>query len=483
MSEACRHQDVEAEIITLGSILHPGATAEDVVGVSSIITAEDFHVSAHGLIFDAAVVVAGNGHAAEYAVGFVLTELRRRGQDTDVVRNALATCVEVPSPAHAEHYADRVRIAADLRAIRDLGMSLTQEVQTSGADALLAMLDDRVATIRKRASGGCLRVHSASDLLKRDPIEQRWLVDGALARGEIGLVAADSGLGKTWLVLDGAVALVRGDPTWLGRTLNGPGRVLLLFAEGGEEGLRLRLAAITEERGAIPDGDGLAFWTPIDDTLDLLDSQDLARLEAAIVRGRYDLVIADPLADLSSGDEDNQAFRAISRGLRLVANRTGAALLLIHHVRKPTLLTQPGSGHEVRGGSALKAAVDALLILEAVPNDDTQLHLTFSKVRNAPAPPMALLERRESGRIEYIADAPTHSGGPKVSHGELMDILIEAGQAMSYADLAEVCRVTEKTVKRYLETLPDDAQIRRVKTGKTVYIQYAPMARWEDSRP
>jgi hypothetical protein len=352
------------------------------------------------------------------------------------------------------------------------------EAAAPGAD--LEQIVEELQDDMLNLDGADLTTFRAADILAApEEANTDWRVEDVTATGEAGLLVADSGVGKSFALTDYAVAAARGDRTWLGRRLHGGRqRVLYLSAEGGIRGFRSRLQASVEERGPLPD-DSVELWIPGDDSLDLLSPTDVARIEAKVVDGKFDILIADPLSDLSSGDESNDSYRAMWRLWRPMLNRTGVNSWTAHHARKPTMLSKAGSGHEIRGGTALKAGADAVLILEPDSNSD-RLRLTFDKVRNAAAPPPALLERRPSGRIEYLADAPTKQSGPRVTSEELVDTLREHGREVSRGELADLLGVKERTLRNYLSRLPDDAPIRLRKDGPACFYQYAKVARWGD---
>lgn len=86
-------------------------------------------------------------------------------------------------------------------------------------------------------------------------------------------------------------------------------------------------------------------------------------LEKFIRQQRADVLIFDPLQDLSRSPETNEVFRLLGQRLRRLASSTGVALGLIHHTRK----ISPGSTATMddgRGGSALRgtARFNRLLI-------------------------------------------------------------------------------------------------------------------------
>jgi RecA-family ATPase len=76
-------------------------------------------------------------------------------------------------------------------------------------------------------------------------------------------------------------------------------------------------------------------------------------LEKFCEAAKSDVLIFDPLQDLSRSGETNEAFRLLGQRLRRMANKVGVALGLIHHTRKVAPGMTP-SIDDMRGGGALR---------------------------------------------------------------------------------------------------------------------------------
>ena len=94
-----------------------------------------------------------------------------------------------------------------------------------------------------------------------------------------------------------------------------------------------------------------------------------AQLETFITTNEIDVVIFDPLQDLSRSPETNEIFRTIGQRIRLMATTTQTALHLVHHTRK----IQQGvtaSIDDARGGSALRGTSRFNRILISMTEDE-----------------------------------------------------------------------------------------------------------------
>jgi len=106
----------------------------------------------------------------------------------------------------------------------------------------------------------------------------------------------------------------------------------------------------------------------------LRDQKKSAELLACIVEQKAKVVIIDALADTMPGGDENAVkdIQPVFLKLKEIADRTGCAILVIHHTNR---------GGDYRGSSAMKGAVEMLLMVASKP-DDPVLHFKTEKVRN-----------------------------------------------------------------------------------------------------
>ncbi|MGB0410187.1 MAG: AAA family ATPase [Pikeienuella sp.] len=92
-------------------------------------------------------------------------------------------------------------------------------------------------------------------------------------------------------------------------------------------------------------------------------------IEKFITESGADVLIFDPLQDLSRSPETNEVFRLLGQRLRRMASTTGVALGLIHHTRKVAPGVTP-SIDDMRGGSALRGTARFNRILVSMTEDE-----------------------------------------------------------------------------------------------------------------
>jgi len=232
----------------------------------------------------------------------------------------------------------------------------------------------------QRPSG---KICSAAELLAREFPALRWAIFSLLAEG-LFLLAGRPKLGKSWLVLNFAVAIASGGFA-LGTIKVEAGDVLYCALEDGARRLQERLRRALGI-GSVPDHLYLATdWRPFDrggleDLEDWIKGHPQARL-----------IVFDTLERVRPS-EDSRArlyhsdYQAV-QGLQDLAKKYSVCILVVHHTRK---LDASDHLDLVSGSTGLTGAADGVLILKRSRGDsdatltangrdfpDTELALKF----------------------------------------------------------------------------------------------------------
>lgn len=300
-----------------------------------------------------------------------------------------------------------------------------------------------------------------------------WLWAGRLPAGKLVVLDGDPGVAKSTLMLDLAARLTSGTPMPGGDYAIAPSAVVLLAAEDGlADTIRPRLDAAGADPAlvfhfdAVPrlDEEGnVRRWVPpsIPD--------DLAALEALIVDTGAVLVIVDVLMAYLNGSHDShrdQDVRGALAELASIADRTGACVVLLRHLRKSRGATALYAG----GGSIGIIGVARAGLIAAVDPDDESGErrvLAVSKCNlSRPAPALgyrlATTADGEVARIEWLGET-THSadalmavpdGGERsalqMAKEFLLDRLDNVGHLSTevISEARETHDIAEKTLRR-----------------------------------
>ena len=198
------------------------------------------------------------------------------------------------------------------------------------------------------------------------------------ASGYTSLTVAPPKVGKSMLALAEAIDIATGRGILTNYTRE-PLRVLYYNAEDDQNVLNGRVAALLTQYQINQDElvdslyvvsgiDHDDFWL-IGGVEGIINETLFAQLETFLTTNKIDVVIFDPLQDLSRSPETNEIFRSVGQRLRLMATKTQTALGLVHHTRK----MQQGvtaSIDDARGGSALRGTSRFNRILVGMSEDE-----------------------------------------------------------------------------------------------------------------
>ncbi len=193
--------------------------------------------------------------------------------------------------------------------------------------------------------------------------ETHWLIRGWLPRGYVTVVFGHPSAGKSGLVLQTARQLVFGEPWPDGEQAEKIERVVWMDTEAAH-GMLVERASLW----GVP-ADQIIMCGPPDDPLrecQLDNRADLALLHEAVRDNNAELVVIDSLRGAHSKKEDDQA-NSMFHALQILARDTGAAVVLVHHPRKPDpkALTDQLSLEDLRGTGTLGASARIVWAVEA----------------------------------------------------------------------------------------------------------------------
>jgi len=246
----------------------------------------------------------------------------------------------------------------------------------------------------QEAQGLAPRPVTATDTDQLPP--RQWVLGTRLLASYVTAVFAPGGVAKSVMSLVTAMSVATGR-SLTGEPVHDPGPVWIINNEDDHyelmrriEGVRILFGVPWDElRGKlyVNSGYGDPIRLAFQDGAGLL--QQHPNMERICSRAREHGVrylVLDPFVSLHDAQEnDNQAINAVSDILKGVAARTGAAVEVIHHVRKGQLgdsEAHAGDAEAGRGASALKDAARVVVTLARMSKDTAaQLGLPWSEGR------------------------------------------------------------------------------------------------------
>ncbi|MDE1971367.1 MAG: AAA family ATPase, partial [Patescibacteria group bacterium] len=209
-------------------------------------------------------------------------------------------------------------------------------------------------------------VASTKELMAKEFEPLQWAIDDLLPEG-LTILAGAPKLGKSWLSLDIALAVSRGEKVMGGYATN-KGEVLYLALEDSERRLQSRLNVIAEEERTADNAE--LFCSP--DFPNML-SGGLECLEEFLkAHPNCRLVIIDTLAKfLPPNERGSNAYQAdykVMGVLQKLAMTFGVAILGVHHVRKQK---SSDAFDDVSGSAGITGAADSSWLLKRGRNETT----------------------------------------------------------------------------------------------------------------
>ena len=212
---------------------------------------------------------------------------------------------------------------------------------------------------------------------------REWLYDTHLIRKFVSLTISPGGLGKSSLALVEALSMVTRRELLEDATLYEPEplRVWYWNGEDPQEETTRRVMAACLKYGISADDLGGRFFTDsgrdqpmtlgsIDKGQIVLNEAMFEDIEATMIANRIDVFIADPFVSAHHlGENDNNAIDALIKRLGKLADRTNAAVGIVHHVRKPSSTQAETDVNDARGASALLGGVRSARVLNVMSED------------------------------------------------------------------------------------------------------------------
>ncbi len=237
-----------------------------------------------------------------------------------------------------------------------------------------------------------------------EPREVEWLWRSSVPLGMITMFAGDPKLGKSLVTLAMASALSRGRALPESSVPSRPASTIVMSAEDDPaRAIVPRLASAGADLNKIHIIDSVILANGAKAVPSL--RVDIDAICAAAARlGDCRLIVIDPVSAFLKGVDDNRnaALRGVLSPLKDLAERLGAAVVLISHLTKAPLAN---SRHRVLGSIAYVGACRANFLFVRDPRDaDGRRVLMFDNGGNAApiAPPLSYTIKDHSGRNAHV---------------------------------------------------------------------------------
>lgn len=289
---------------------------------------------------------------------------------------------------------------------------------------------------------GGLRAQRADDFLAEAIAEPRWICHEILQEHAVGVIGGGPKVLKSHLAVDLAVSVAAGG-LFLGRFLvPAPRRVLLMQFESARAAFQRRVRAAITRYDSAPE----ELYVVSNEPVLFEDRVSMQRVEITLGQVRPDLFILDPLAAMTTGDENSaQEMGAIVRQLRAWRDQHGCAIALVHHTNKGAAGAGAGlrSGMKLRGSSALYAAVEWALWVERPDDAAPRVEVRVEQKEAEPRKPFAVELDGTTLQLRVVADEIS----VQVTDDEILEAIVARKRRATAQDLAADTGLSERAVR------------------------------------
>lgn len=302
------------------------------------------------------------------------------------------------------------------------------------------------------------QIESAAEIWTNDPAEielfnEAPLLKGLLRKGDVSVVIGGAKTLKTWFALSMAISAAAGT-NFLGHETY-RAKVLYLDYELRHGTFRKRMCMLAPQK---PDG--------LD--IQLLRGKEplptVEQLEDIIVQRGFELVFIDSLyrTGFIREENSNDSTSRDLTALQLLAERTGAAIVVIDHTAK-------GGGQDrsavdaARGASAKGGFFDSIIVLRPQKSEEANETRVAMDVVARDWPPatdlpvFALKWGDGMCRIDLVATLPHDA--TNLTLARLEDILRRSGEPMSVSDLERESGIPATTIRSGLKKLESAGRV------------------------
>lgn len=268
------------------------------------------------------------------------------------------------------------------------------------------------------------------------------------------IVASKPKLGKSWLMLSTCLAVATGGFT-LGDRHCAQGDVLYAALEDSERRLKDRMAKVSLSRSW---PDNLTFCTEMPPLM--AGGMEFLR---AWISGATDprLIVIDTFAKVRPGKgRDETQYEADYRAagmLKSLADETGVAIVIVHHVRK---MEADDPFDMVSGTNGLTGAVDTILVMKR----DSGGVTLYARGRDIEERELAMQFDRDGCRWRVLGDATeVHSSDERRA---VLDALKTSSEPMTVQDICDVTGHAMAPTRKLLWRMAKDGVITRPARGR-----------------
>ena len=286
-------------------------------------------------------------------------------------------------------------------------------------------------------------------IIETDYPEQMWLVDGFIPASGMSCLSGSEASYKSWLSHSLALSILRGED-FLGEYETKKGKVLFIDKENTFPFIKKRLLMLGAKAEELED----MFF--MQGNFMVNEKDDLAAVCNFINEEKIDLVVIDTLVRVHSLNEDKAGeMSQVFEYLRQFQMR-GAAVLVLHHLRKNGSNGKTEIRDLLRGSSDISARVETHFSMQKTAPRKVQV--TMAKNRHLEEMPVFFMEFLSEGNHVSFRKTAQLDGEVDKQIGLRTEIIVRlqgARSPMSQTELAQSLgrEADDTTIRKTLKTM------------------------------
>lgn len=315
------------------------------------------------------------------------------------------------------------------------------------------------ATITRLTGAELLR------LVETEAEEVRVIVEDFLHEGEVMMLAADPGAGKSVIALQMIMNLSAGEKLFGELEIERPQRVYYFQLEGSTPEFMSRIRRMKDACKFQADN---IVW----DTLKLMNVLDKKQVNQIIAGmkeyGPLDVVIIDPIYKAVVGAlKEEEPAKAIIAFSDLLKDTFNCAVVMIHHTHR-TKYARDGAAIDEDdpffGSQWLKAHIDIGYHFKRVANSSTRSTLICKKDRNSKVRKLISL----SFDPEFFTIALERNKGELTAYEKVLEYIrrVWKKEQITHGKIVDELKIPSATLKRVQQQMLDNGIIRCDKRGE-----------------
>lgn len=272
-----------------------------------------------------------------------------------------------------------------------------------------------------------------NELMTKNFPEVKWLVEQLIPIETIVAISGIPSSYKTWLVLDLAVRVAKGEILF-DRFMTSQTGVLIIDEETGERWIKERVLKLHD-----------SFDLPIyflSKTGFKLTEETVKQLASFSKEKGIGLIIFDSLLRIHTARDENDAVE-MAKVFRLFQQLTkeGITVVFTHHHRKEGLFHKLNPAQDMRGSSDILAAVDCHIAIER--QEDVVIRVFQQKLRQEKEIKpfnLNIIQDDQSLRLEYAGEIDEVATIKMEFKEAIIDLLKQQGKPMYKKEIFEILK-------------------------------------------